>query len=231
MRLDKLIATVTPLSRSQVRQALRAGRITVDGVAVREAGLAVTAGQSVCLDDSAVDWPAHRYLMLHKPAGVVCSTDDPDHPTVLDVLPAALRGGLHPVGRLDLDATGLVLLTDDGQWSHGVTSPRRHCDKVYRVRVADDLDTAWVARFAEGILLHGETRPTEPADLRILAVRDARVTVREGRYHQVKRMFAAMGTRVESLHRESIGPIMLEDALAPGQWRPLTPTEIEALRR
>ena len=167
--------------------------------------------------------------MLHKPQGVVCATIDEQHKTVLELLNPDEHAGLHVAGRLDIDATGLVLLTDDGEWSHRITSPRHDCGKTYRVTLAEPLDASLVARFAEGIQLRNEKKFTRPAILEIIAPREARLTISEGKYHQVKRMFAALENRVTTLHRERIGVLDLDPALQPGEWRPLTREEIEAM--
>jgi 16S rRNA pseudouridine516 synthase len=167
--------------------------------------------------------------MLHKPADYVCSTDDPLHPTVLALLDMADRRDLHTAGRLDLDATGLVLVTDDGAWSHRVTSPRHPRPKVYRVELAEPLTEAAAEQLRTGVHLHGERRPTRPAQVEALSERQVQLTIEEGRYHQVKRMFAAVGNRVLTLHRERIGCVALDPGLAPGEWRPLTAEEVACL--
>lgn len=226
MRLDKYIAHTTPYSRSEVRQLLRAGRIRVDGMAVREAGLALPEGALVTLDDQPLAPRGPRYLMLNKPLGVVSATRDDGHRTVLDLLRGEDTGGLHLAGRLDADSSGLVLLTDDGQWSHRIKAPGRH-EKRYRVRTARPIAADTAARFAAGLLLRGEEdQPTLPARLELLGPCEALVWLQEGRYHQLRRMFAAVGNHVESLHREAVAGIELDPALAPGEWRPLTPAEV-----
>lgn len=230
MRLDRYVSQAAGLSRAAVRTLLRRGAVTVDGAVVKAAGLHVLAASRVELDGRPLVLPVLRYFMLHKPVGVVCSTRDPGHPTVLGLLDLPRRELLHPVGRLDADATGLVLLSDDGAWSHGITSPRRHRNKVYRVTLAEPLAPSAVERFAAGLLLKGEEKPTLPAQLELLSPTEARVTLQEGRYHQVKRMFAALGNRVAALHREAIGPVRLDPALAPGAYRALRADEVEALR-
>ncbi|MDX1465211.1 MAG: 16S rRNA pseudouridine(516) synthase, partial [Halomonas sp.] len=169
-----------------------------------------------------------RYVMLHKPAGVECSARRGLYPLVRELVDLPHVERLQTVGRLDVDTTGLVLLTDDGQWSHRVTSPKRRCGKVYRVTLAEPLEgearDAAVTQFAEGLWLDGEEKPTRPAELSMRAPRVAELTLFEGKYHQVKRMFAAIGHHVEALHRESIGPLSL-GGLAPGEWRELTEEE------
>jgi 16S rRNA pseudouridine516 synthase len=226
MRLDKFIAHNSPHSRSEVRLLLRAGRLTVNGAAVRDAGLILRPQDVVTLDGTALSARGPRYFMLHKPQGVVSATEDGDHRTVLDLLGGEERDGLHIAGRLDMDTTGLVLITDDGQWSHRIKAPGRH-EKRYRVQTARPIATSAVAAFAGGLLLRGEEdQPTRPARLEIIAPCTALVWLQEGRYHQVKRMFAAIGNHVETLHREAVAGIELDLSLPEGGFRPLRPAEI-----
>lgn len=228
MRLDKFIAHATPHSRSEVRQLLRAGRVAVDGVVAKDAGLALAATARVTLDGTPLALPGPRYYMLHKPLDVVCATTDGHHRTVLDLLRGEDPDGLHPAGRLDADSTGLVLVTDDGQWSHRVKAPGHH-EKRYRVRTARPIAADTAARFAAGLLLRGEEdQPTRPARLEQVGPCEALVWLQEGRYHQVRRMFAAVGNHVEALHREAVAGIELDPALAAGEWRRLTPAEVAA---
>lgn len=230
LRLDRLLALASGRSRSQVRAQLQRGLVVVDGQPVRDAAHPVTPASRITLDGVALAWPREHYLMLHKPAGYECTRAGGLHPLVNSLVPAPLDSRLHCAGRLDVDTTGLVLLTTDGQFSHAVTSPRRGCLKAYRVTLRHPLDSTLPARFAAGLLLRDEPKPTQPAQLELLGPLQARLVLTEGRYHQVKRMFAACGNRVEALHRESIGPVRLDPLLAPGQWRELTPAEVESLR-
>jgi 16S rRNA pseudouridine516 synthase len=228
MRLDKYIASGTGLTRTQAKRAISRGRVTLDNREVRDSALQVVAGDTVRLGDDLVGLRQPVYLMLNKPAGYICATEDGEHPTVLDLLGSLATSGLHPAGRLDRDTTGLVLITDDGQWSHRVTAPKRTCLKTYRVTLADDVDTRAIEWFRQGVQLKGEIRLTRPAELDIITTRKVLLRISEGRYHQVKRMFAATGNRVTALHREQIGPLRLDVDLAPGEYRPLTPSEISS---
>lgn len=228
LRLDRFLAHASGLSRSQVRRLLKSGAVTVNGAACTDAELDVNSQQRITLDGTILEWPRARYLMLNKPAGYVCSHDDANHPLVNSLIAAPWADGLHSAGRLDVDTTGLVLLTNDGDWSHRVTSPRRHCDKSYLASLKHPLADDAVQRFAAGLMLNSETQATLPAILQPLDTHTARVTLHEGRYHQVKRMFAACSNRVEALHRERIGAIHLDPALAPGQWRELDLDEIRS---
>lgn len=228
MRLDKFIAHATPYSRSDARRLLHAGRIAVDGQPVRDPSLALGASACVTLDGAILQLTGPRYIMLNKPQDVVCATEDGQHRTVMDLLQGIDPTGLHVAGRLDADTTGLVLLTDDGQWSHRIKAPGRH-EKRYRVRTARAITSDTASRFAAGLLLRGEEdHPTRPARLELLAPCEALVWLQEGRYHQVRRMFAAVGNHVEALHREAVADIELDPSLAPGEWRTLKPAEVAA---
>lgn len=229
MRLDKFLADNSDFSRAEVKRLMHKERVTVNGEVVKDPGFKLGEADQVCLDDEPMRAMGNRYLMLHKPKGYVCSTDDPEHASVLMLLEDRDRFGLHMVGRLDLDTTGLVLLTDDGQWSHKVTSPKHDCPKRYRVWLADPLVEDAEARFQEGVQLRGERHLTKPAQLERIDACEVLLTISEGKYHQVKRMFAALDNKVVDLHREAIGPLELDPALAEGEYRPLTDAEIAAL--
>jgi 16S rRNA pseudouridine516 synthase len=228
LRLDRFLAHASEQSRSQVRKLLKAGAVTVDGVACADAERDINAQHRVTLDGAVLEWPRARYVMLHKPEGYVCSQEDANHPLVTSLLATPWAESLHSAGRLDVDTTGLVLLTNDGDWSHRVTSPRRRCNKTYLAGLKHPLADDVAQRFAAGLQLNGEAEATLPAQLQVLDPHTARVTLHEGRYHQVKRMFAACSNRVVTLHRERIGTIQLDPALAPGQWRELDHNEIRS---
>lgn len=230
IRLDRFLVAATGLSRSQAQRAVRAGRVSVDGLVSKDPAHKPDPASRVCLDDVPLQQRGPRYLMLHKPAGYVCATRDALHPTVLELLPPEQRDGLHIVGRLDLDTTGLVLLSDDGAWSHRVASPRHRCDKRYRVTLAEPLAPGDTDRLAAGLLLRGESEPTLPAAVEPLGERQLLLTIREGRYHQIKRMFGALGNRVVALHRDRVGTLDLHEADLPaGKFRSLSPAEVVAL--
>lgn len=229
MRLDQFIASTTPLSRKEAKRAIGQGRVIVDDQACRQASTHISANARVTLDDDLLALPGDRYLMLNKPEGVVSATTDSDHPTALDLLPANLRQNLHIAGRLDADTTGLLLLTSDGQWSHRVTSPRVKCPKTYRVTLSDPITEAALQQLRAGMELRNDPRPTKPAKAMRVGEYEIELTISEGRYHQVKRMLAATGNRVEALHRISIGAIALDSNLTPGAFRELTEAEINSI--
>lgn len=230
MRLDFFIANATTLSRRDARKTISAGRVQVQGKICRKAASAVNEEARITLDGEPLSLPGDRYLMLHKPEGVISATTDSQQPTALDLLPTDVRHGLHIAGRLDADTTGLLLLTTDGQWSHRITSPRVKCPKTYRVTLAEPIGSDAIARLQQGLLLHGESRPTRPAEVRLVGSGEIDLTLSEGRYHQVKRMLAAVGNHVTRLHRWRVGAIVLDASLAPGHYRELTPEEVASVR-
>lgn len=230
MRLDKFLSQQLGISRALIVRELRAKRVTVDGEVVKSGSLKLTPEQRVEFDgNELLQITGPRYFMLNKPQGYVCSTDDPDHPTVLYFLEEPIAYKLHAAGRLDIDTTGLVLMTDDGQWSHRITAPKHHCEKTYLVTLEQPLAADTAAQFTAGVQLHNEDSLTLPAQLEQLEDCLVRLTISEGRYHQVKRMFAAVGNRVVALHRERIGAIIMDEDLQPGEYRPLTEQEIASV--
>ena len=230
MRLDKFICDCTGLTRSQAGKVIRQKLVSINGEVVKQAAVQVSDSDSVVMDGQPLTIIGLRYIMLHKPAGFLCANDEPEHAIVFNVLDEPLVERLHTVGRLDLDTTGLLLLTDDGKWSHRISSPKHHIAKTYRVWTADPISEDAAGLFAEGVMLRGEKDPTLPAELEIIAEREALLTIHEGRYHQVKRMFAAIGNKVEQLHRERIGGLQLPADLAEGEYRPLTAAELSQLQ-
>ncbi len=230
MRLDKYIAQTTDLSRALVKIALRNKRVTVNGEPVKDASLHLSPTDTVQLDGEALSPVGARYFMLHKPVGYICATTDSHHPTVLDLLNEPNKHALHIAGRLDIDTTGLVLITDDGPWTHRVTSPRHECKKTYFVKLAEDLLADAEEKLHAGIQLNSEKHLTKPATLERLSGSEVRLTISEGKYHQVKRMFAALNNRVTELRRERIGAIALDGSLAVGEYRPLTEIEIKSIQ-
>ena len=231
-RLDKILANTGRWSRKEVRELVRAGRVTVNGAVARTPEEKHDPASAFLVDGQPVSGERLVYLMLHKPAGLVSATEDPREPTVLTLLPEHLRRvGLFPAGRLDKDTEGLLLLTNDGPLAHRLLSPRWHVDKTYFVRVDGQLEADDVEAFRQGVTL-ADGLECLPAGLEILEERDTGiVTLREGKYHQVKRMLAARGKPVRELKRLSMGPQTLDEGLAPGEWRYLTGWEQADLER
>ena len=225
-RIDKLLASTGRWSRKEAKQLCRQGRVTAEGVRVQAEDKASEAA-ALAVDGQPVEGERTVWLMLHKPAGVVSATEDREQPTVLSLLPERYRKmKLFPVGRLDKDTEGLLLLTNDGDLAHRLLSPKKHVDKVYYARLDRPLSPADCAAFEQGILLADGTR-CRPAELRLLGDgREALITLREGKFHQVKRMTASRGAAVLYLKRLSMGPLELDGALAPGNFRFLTATEV-----
>jgi len=230
MRLDKA-AALAGLSRGEARKAIAAGRVWVDGQPARDCAAQVDPA-GVTVDGVPVQAPGELYIMVNKPAGVITATEDRRAETVVDLLPASLRRkGLGPVGRLDRDVTGLVLLTTDGQLAHRLISPKWKAEKLYRARCEGALTEKDAAAFAGGLELSDFV--AKPARLQILEAGErslADVILTEGKFHQVKRMFAAVGHPLIALERLRIGCVTLDAALAPGQWRALTDGEVAGLK-
>ncbi len=222
-RLDQLLANLGYCSRSEARDWVRAGRVSVGGAPARDSGQRVSAGE-VRIDGEPPDHADGLLLLLHKPTGLVCSHDQSEGPSVYSLLPERWRRrnpAVTSVGRLDKETSGALLLTDLPALVHRLTSPRHKVPKVYRATVDRDLPADLAGLFASGTLrLEGEDKPCVPADLRLLGPREALLTLTEGRYHQVRRMFAAVGATVLTLHRESFGLLDLA-GLAPRAWRTL----------
>lgn len=229
MRLDKYICQNTNMSRSLAKKAISSGQVSVNLECIKNTAFKVKRSDKVFYSGEQISTLGHRYLMLNKPSGYICSTQDEVHPSVLNLIDIDKRERLHIVGRLDVDTTGLVLITDDGQWSHRITSPKRNCQKSYQVDLAENISADIIELFKKGLLLKNELKPTLPAQLVIQSKQKALLSIQEGRYHQVKRMFAAVGNHVEALHRVSIGTITLDVQLGDGEWRYLTEDEITSM--
>ncbi len=229
MRLDGALAKATGKGRKECREVIQKGRVTVDGLPVKKADFAVKEGQTICLDGVPVDVREHLYFMLHKPFGTVSTTENIPE-SVLSLFPPQYRKRLFCVGRLDKDTTGLLFLTDDGEFDHRLMSPKHHAEKVYSVTLSRPLSAADAAVLEGGMTLENGEK-TQPCRVEMLTETTCNITLSEGKYHQVKRMFAAVGNRVETLHRTSVGGVCLDDSLAPGQFRELTEEEISCLKK
>ena len=232
-RIDRLLSSMGYGSRTEIARIARAGKVMLDGAALRDvtARIPVTPDLSarMMVQGEALDPVAGMVVLMNKPLGVTCSHKD-EGALIHDLLPPRWRRRNPPlstVGRLDRQTTGLLLLTDDGDLLHRIISPRHHVDKIYRVTLARPLDGTEAEHFASGrFMLQGEDKPLAPAFLDVLTETEALIRITEGRYHQVRRMFAAAGNHVVELHRESLGGLSLPDDLGPGQWSLLDPADV-----
>lgn len=226
MRLDKFVCKSTELTRDEASKCIDAGNVRVNDVIVSNDAIQVHENNIITLNGVRLKTRDFRYILMHKPAATLCSNVDEAYPTLFNYLDTDRLSELHFAGRLDANTTGLVLITDDGRWSYNVTVPSKHCRKVYRVKLARDLADDVVLKFKSGVQLQGEQRLTLPATLEFIHAREVLLTLVEGKFHQVKRMFAVVGNRVVGLHREQIGDVCLD--VESGRWRYLTNQEIRS---
>ena len=229
LRLDRWLVTLGIGSRSEVQKLVKKGGVKVNNDPVKDPGMQVDeTTAALTVNGAPVDGRLTRHVMLHKPAGLLTAARDKKQPTVMDLLPEVYGAiGCMPVGRLDKDTTGLLFLTTDGELNHRLLSPGRHVDKTYLSEVDGTLDNSHIAAFAEG--LHLSDFDAQPAKLEIIAPNVGRVTVHEGKFHQIKRMFSAVGREVTKLHRETFGSLTLDPNLPEGEWRELTADELASL--
>ena len=243
IRLDKYLADMGKGTRTELKEMIRRGRITVNGVIVKKPETKIKKGEdTICLDNAPVEYVELEYYLLNKPQGVISATEDRRRETVVDLIDEKSRKDLFPVGRLDIDTEGLLLITNDGALAHRLLSPGHHVDKVYEARCEGFVPDEAVDKFREGMTL-ADGLSCMPAELEILERRAedrktgtaaeslVRLTLHEGKFHQVKRMFAAVEREVLTLHRETFGSLVLDEALPCGQWRELTEAEASALYR
>lgn len=231
MRLDKFVADAAQLTRSAARSLIAKGRVTVNGQVCKKADCALREGDSVCADGKPLACEEYVYIMLNKPAGVVSASTDGRDKTVVDLVGGAFpRRQLFPAGRLDKTSTGFVLLTDDGGFAHEILAPKHHVSKTYTVVIDTPLTEEMRRGFAEGVTLADGTA-LSPAEVEALTPDGltVKVRLRQGVYHQIKRMFGVYGAGVNALHRDAIGGLALDPALAPGQWRELSAEEVTAI--
>lgn len=235
IRIDKFLSQMQVATRSESKKLIKMKRITKNGALVTDGGEKCDPKKDcICLDGHPIAYQEYHYLMLHKPAGCVTATEDRRDKTVMDYLPDNLRRGLSPVGRLDKDTEGLLLITDDGALNHSLLAPGRHVPKTYYARIHGIVTEADITAFKNGLDI-GEKKMTAPAALKILHIAENEqtseilVTITEGKFHQVKRMFEALGCRVVFLKRLSMGSLKLDPELKPGEYRPLTEEELELL--
>jgi len=226
MRIDKFICKSTELTRSEASEFLQARKVCVDGKVFTNGATQVHEGNCITLEGERLTARPSRYIMVHKPQNTLCSNVDEVYPSLFHHVGVEKAFDLHVAGRLDADTTGLVLVTDDGRWSYNIITPHKQCEKTYRVTLRDVIKEEVALKFQQGILLQGQQKLTLPAKLDVVNDREVLLTITEGKFHQVKRMFRAVGNRVHALHRESIGSICLDVGL--GQWRHLTTDEINS---
>lgn len=238
MRLDRLLAMLGEGTRAQVKDMVRAGRVSVDGKPVRDAGMQISPEQSVvCVAGRRLEYKAVRHVMMNKPQGTLTAARDKKQKTVMDLLPPMYAAmDCMPAGRLDKDTEGLLVITSDGQLAHRIISPKKDVSKVYFARVAGKLNARDIEAFAAGLHISDSDGEfdAKPAGLEIVSTgetSEARVRVTEGKYHQVKRMLASRGAPVVYLKREKIGALSLDPALEPGQWREMTEEEAALLEQ
>ena len=229
MRLDKFVCKSTELSKTEATQRIRSGEVSVNGSIVTNEAEQVHENNTITIDGTKLEPREFRYVLMHKPAGTICSNKDELYPSLFNYLDIENVSELHIAGRLDADTTGMVLITDDGRWSFNITRPNQKCCKVYRVGLSREIAKDVAAKFHQGIKLQGEQQLTAPAILEVISAKEVLLTITEGKFHQVKRMFAAVGNRVVSLHREAIGDVTLD--LDVGQWRYLTSNEIQSFNK
>lgn len=230
MRLDKFLHDAGYGSRKEIRQAIVRGRVAVEGETIKDPGAQVCESSPVSYDGVQVAYRKYHTLLMHKPEGTVSARKDALHPTVLDLLPSTMAGlDISPVGRLDKDTTGLLILTNDGRLSHRLTSPKQGVEKVYEFRYEGTLAPDAPAQVKAGLDL-GDMQCL-PGDLTLLGPGYGRLTICEGKFHQVKRMLAQLGGEVTQLARVQFGPLALPDDLAPGDWRYATPEEVDTLEK
>lgn len=225
-RLDKFLSECFEISRSIITKEIRAKHVTVNGEMVRDGATKVKVGDLVTFNDLEVTVFDLLYFMVNKPEGCVCANDDPNYPIIFSYIEEYGIHSCHCVGRLDLDTTGLILITNDGQWSHRIASPKHHFGKIYEVELEQEIDQKQIEQLERGVQLNGERELTAPAKVKVIDPLHIELTIFEGKYHQVKRMLAAVGNHVLKLNRKSIGELTLDPSLASGEYRPLTADEI-----
>jgi len=228
IRIDKFVSNQLNISRTQVKQIIRSAKVTVDGKIITNGDTKIDADTAeVFVDGQAVKFSKYVYIMLNKPKGVLSASNDKNRKTVIDLIPENMkRQGLFPVGRLDKDTTGLLIITDDGDYAHKIISPKNKTGKVYIAKLDGEITQNMISAFKEGITLADNSK-CRPADLEIVEPNIARLTLYDGKYHQVKRMFGVFGLGVVELHRNSIGKLSLPDDMKPGECRFLDDLDIK----
>lgn len=247
MRLDKYLADMGIGTRSEIKKQIKAGNVTVSGETVRDPGYKVDAASDIAINGESIMYEEYVYYMLNKPAGVISASEDPNEDTVVDLIDERKRRDLFPAGRLDRDTEGLMLITNNGELAHRILSPKHHVDKTYYAVIMGDVTDRDVKAFADGLVLP-DGLECMPADLEILSrvtddlyaaieneslensvMTEVNITIREGKFHQIKRMFSSIGCEVMYLKRLTMGPLELDETLLPGEYRRLTEEEVDSL--
>lgn len=232
-RLDKFLADMDLGTRSELKKTIKKGLVTVNGVTAQKPEMKIdTSLDQVCYNGTELIFKEYEYFLLHKPQGVVSATEDNIHQTVLDLIEHKTRKDLFPVGRLDIDTEGLLLITNDGELSHRLLSPKKHVDKTYYAKIDGVVTKEDITKFAKGLDI-GEEKNTLPAKLNIIksaAVSEIEITIHEGKFHQIKRMFEAVGKEVVYLKRMKMGTLVLDPSLQAGEYRTLTEIELKQLK-
>lgn len=232
MRLDKILAHLGYGSRKDVKKIIRAGHVLVNGETLRDDDAHVDPDiDEIIVGDDTLEYTEKVYWLMNKPQDVVSATVDPRYPTVIDLLPSNAGHGLFPIGRLDIDTEGLLVVSNDGALAHRLLSPKKHVDKEYEVDLAKDWDPRYEMELSDGILIQDPEYQCKPASVVVIDPKKIRIVISEGKYHQVKRMMVACDNEVVHLRRIRMGGLSLDPQLHPGEFRPLTPLELEQLQK
>lgn len=226
MRLDKFVAKAADIPRSKAKKLISSGKVSVDQSICLSTGLLISDNQSIQLFGNVLSYVRQQYILLNKPKGYICSTKDEQYPSALNLLDTISLANLHFAGRLDVDTSGLVLISNDGQWTHRVASPKHQHSKTYIVSTSEAVSSEQKQKLIRGVILKDSDNATLPAIVETISEKVISLTITEGRYHQVKRMLAAVGNHVIGLHRRSIGRLIIEEKMTTGEWRYLTKEEI-----
>lgn len=234
MRLDKILAHLGYGSRKEVKKIIRGGQVLVNGEVVRDDDIHVDPDEDEIIvgeEEESLAYNAKVYWILNKPQDVVSATLDSRYPTVISLMPQGVSRGVFPVGRLDIDTEGLLVLSNDGSLAHNLLSPKKHVEKEYEVQLVKDWDNKYEKALNQGLLIKEPDFQCKPSFVKVLGLRLIHLTITEGKYHQVKRMMAACNNEVKHLKRIRMGMLELDPALQPGQCRPMTPEELESLQK
>jgi len=229
IRLDKLVSKSLGLSRKEASKLIRSGRVSVNNAIEKSSSTNLSDSDKIEFEGKQLEAPNKRYILLNKPQGYICSTKDEEYPSTLNLIDIP-TDKLHFAGRLDADTTGLVLISDDGQWTHRITSPKHKHSKTYKVSLDEVITDEAIFKLENGVILKDSDKPTQSAKVKVINQKLIELSITEGRYHQVKRMVAAVGNHVVGLHRLAIGEISIPKDMEIGEWRKLTQVEVDCFR-